>query len=104
MAYYAGIDIGSTTSKTIVLNSERKVEAHSILRNTYNLAESGRKAFLIALGKKGLSENEISYIVSTGYGRRAIDLQNEAEPEVICHALGMLEITPQCRTIIDIGG
>jgi len=104
MAYYAGIDIGSTTSKAVILNDEGEVEAHAILRNTYNLAESGRKAFLTALDKKGLSESEISYIVSTGYGRRTIDIQNEAQPEVICHAKGTIEIIPTCRTIIDIGG
>ncbi|MGB9498812.1 MAG: acyl-CoA dehydratase activase [Dissulfuribacterales bacterium] len=104
MAYYAGIDIGSTTSKAVVINDDGEVESYSILRNSHNLSESGRKAFLTAVGKKGLSEKEICYIISTGYGRRTIDFQNEAEPEVICHAKGTIEDLPTCRTIIDIGG
>jgi len=104
MAYYAGIDIGSTTSKAVIMNDLGELESHSILRNSYSLSESGKKVLLLALEKKGLSEKEISYIISTGYGRRTIDFQNEAEPEVICHAKGTIEIIPTCRTIIDIGG
>jgi len=104
MIYLAGVDVGSTTSKTVILDGDGKVEASCILRNTYNLGESGRKTFEMALQQKGFSEGDIAYIVATGYGRRAIDFPNEVEPEVICHAKGTLELIPACRTIIDIGG
>ena len=104
MTYYAGIDVGSTTSKVVVLTDNGRVEAYSVLRNSYNLAESGKKAFQMALDKKGLSENDIAYIIATGYGRRTIEFQHEVEPEIICHARGTMELVPTCRTIIDIGG
>ncbi len=104
MTYLAGVDVGSTTSKAVILDGDGKVEASCILRNTYNLGESGRKAFEMALQQKGFSEGDVAYIVATGYGRRAIDFPNEVEPEVICHAKGTLELIPACRTIIDIGG
>jgi len=104
MAYYAGIDIGSTTSKAVVIGDDGGVEAYSLLRNSYNLAESGKKAFQMALDHKGLPEGEIAYIVATGYGRRTIDFQHGVEPEIICHARGTTELIPACRTIIDIGG
>lgn len=104
MAYYVGIDVGSTTSKAVVLSNNRGVEAYSLLRNSYNLAESGRRAFQMALDKAGLSESEIACIIATGYGRRTIDFQHEVEPEIICHARGTVELIPTCRTIIDIGG
>jgi len=104
LTYYAGIDVGSTTSKVVVLTDNGRVEAYSVLRNSYNLAESGKKAFQMALDKKGLSENDIAYIIATGYGRRTIEFQHEVEPEIICHARGTMELVPTCRTIIDIGG
>jgi len=104
MVHYAGIDVGSTTSKAVMLSDNGRVEAYSVLRNSYNLAESGEKAFQMALDRKGLSENDIAYIIATGYGRRTIDFQDEVEPEVICHARGAMELVPTCRTIIDIGG
>jgi len=101
---YAGIDIGSTTSKVVLLNEDEIILAYSIIRNSYNLAESGREALKIALSKGGLPQNEISHIISTGYGRRTIKFQDESEPEIICHAKGTFKIIPTCRTIIDIGG
>jgi len=99
-----GIDVGSTTSKAVLINGNEEIVAYSILRNSHNLAASGRKALDSALSNGKLSENEISHIVSTGYGRRAIGFQNAAEPEIICHAKGTVKMVPTCRSIIDIGG
>jgi len=104
MNYLCGLDIGSTTSKAVIINEDEEILAYSIIRNSHNLAESGRKAFDIALSNAGLSEREISYIVSTGYGRRLIKFQDEAEPEIVCHARGTVKKIPTCKTIIDIGG
>ena len=104
MKYYAGIDIGSTTSKVVILDDQRNVVNFSIVRNSYDLSKSGGTVFQNALNKTGLSSNDIGYIVSTGYGRRTIKFQDDAEPEVICHAKGTMHLIPTCRTIIDIGG
>jgi len=105
MGYYVGIDVGSTTSKAVVIDEKGEIVSSSIVRNSHNLTESGRKAFLSALGKEEIiTQNQVKYVVSTGYGRRIIDFHNEAEPEVICHGVGTMKIVPTCRTIIDIGG
>ncbi|MEM1514944.1 MAG: acyl-CoA dehydratase activase [Candidatus Bathyarchaeia archaeon] len=103
MEIYIGIDVGSTTSKAVIINEE-EILTYSIIRNSYDLAESGKRAFDIALRNIELPGMKISYIVSTGYGRRAIKFQNKAEPEIICHAKGTIKLVPTCRTIIDIGG
>jgi predicted CoA-substrate-specific enzyme activase len=104
MKYYAGIDIGSTTSKVVILDGHKNIVDFSIVRNSYDLSKSGNTVFENSLNRAGLSKNGISYIISTGYGRRTIRLQDAAEPEVICHAKGTVHLIPTCRTIIDIGG
>ena len=104
MTYYAGLDVGSTTSKAVLLDESGSIKTYSIIRNSYDLGESGKNAFQKALDQLGLSRNDIAYIVSTGYGRRTVKFQNDAEPEVICHAKGTVHLFPKCRTIIDIGG
>jgi predicted CoA-substrate-specific enzyme activase len=104
MKYYAGIDIGSTTSKVVILNDHQNIVDFSIVRNSYDLAKSGNSVFENSLRITGLSKSDIRYIISTGYGRRTIKFQDAAEPEVICHAKGTLHLIPTCRTIIDIGG
>jgi predicted CoA-substrate-specific enzyme activase len=104
LGYYLGIDIGSTTSKAVLLGENGKIEAHTILRNSFNLVESGHKALNNIVEQKGISREEIAYILATGYGRRAVDFPDEVEPEVISHARGTKFLFPECRTIIDIGG
>lgn len=104
MKYYAGIDIGSTTSKVVILDDHKNIVDFSIVRNSYDLSKSGSSVFETALNRTEIKKIDIAYIVSTGYGRRTIKFQDDAEPEVICHAKGTLHLIPTCRTIIDIGG
>jgi predicted CoA-substrate-specific enzyme activase len=104
MEIFLGIDVGSTTSKAVLIDNNEKIISYSVVRNSYDLAQSGAKALNMALNRCGISKSRISYAVSTGYGRRIINFQNEAFPEIICHAIGTIKIVPTCRTIIDIGG
>ena len=101
---FAGVDIGSTTTKALLIDENQKILASSIIYTTYSRNESGLEALKQALLESGRTLADINYLVSTGYGRRALEISNNAVPEIICHALGTNEIFPGVRTIIDIGG
>jgi predicted CoA-substrate-specific enzyme activase len=57
-----------------------------------------------ALDKAGVPLEDIAYVISTGYGRNAVEFSNKAITEIICHAKGVHWTIPQARTVIDIGG
>lgn len=57
-----------------------------------------------ALRKASLSFSQITYIVSTGYGRINVPFSDRQVTEVTCHARGIVHLFPEARTIIDIGG
>ena len=57
-----------------------------------------------ALKKKAISFQEITYIVSTGYGRINVPFSDRQFTEISCHAKGIVSIFPKAKTIIDIGG
>jgi predicted CoA-substrate-specific enzyme activase len=101
---FVGLDIGSTTSKAVIINEREEIVSFSIIRNSFDLAESGKRAYVLALENARADQSEIKFIASTGYGRRSIGFQNLVEPEVICHAKGIIKLFPSTRTIIDIGG
>jgi len=101
---YAGIDIGSTTTKGVIIDSDGKVLSFSLLSTTYDRSLSGREAFVSALGMAEKSEDEVGYIVSTGYGRRAFEQSDDVLPEIVCHARGTRAYHGEVKTIIDIGG
>jgi len=101
---FAGVDIGSTTTKCILLdeNGEKKAFAH--IMTGFNRNESGEKVLKEALEIAGAAEEDVAYIVSTGYGRKAFLRANKDIPEIIAHAVGTEWMVPGTRTIIDIGG
>ena len=101
--YTLGIDIGSTTSKCVIIKNGKDIVASSII--TAGTGTNGPdKARKEVLKNAELGEKDIKYVVVTGYGR---SIYNDADTEISelsCHALGVKHIFPKVRTIIDIGG
>jgi len=100
---FAGIDIGSVSTKAVLIDKEGEILAFSLIPTGYDRRQSGAEALKLALDKSGKSKKDIEYTVSTGYGRRAFE-SDKALPEIICHARGTRALFPEARTIIDIGG
>ena len=101
---FAGIDIGSVTTKAVIINQLEEILAFSLIPTSYDRQKSGEEVFRLALGKIQRSEDGMRYIVSTGYGRRAFTSSDKVLPEIVCHAKGTKFLVPTVRTIIDIGG
>jgi predicted CoA-substrate-specific enzyme activase len=101
---FAGIDIGSVTTKAVIINEQGEIAAFSMLSTSYDRGKSGAEVLDLALGEIQKSGDSIKYIVSTGYGRRAFTSSDKVLPEIVCHAKGTKFLFPAVRTIIDIGG
>lgn len=102
--YTAGIDSGSTTTNAVILDSKQNIVSFSVLPTGVDVAESAEKALDDALQKAGLSKNQISRTVTTGYGRANITFRKKDVTEITCHAVGAHFLNPAVRTVIDIGG
>lgn len=103
MSLYAGIDVGSRTTKACILK-DMEIFSSSILDTTANVQLVARRALEVALEKKGIQSGDLSYIVATGYGRVNVPFANTTVTEISCHALGINFICPTVRTILDMGG
>lgn len=103
MIYTLGIDIGSTTSKCVVLDEDKKVRGTSILIGGAG-TKHPMKALELALEKANIVREDLSEIVATGYGRSTFEETENQMSELSCHAKGVHFICPSVRTIIDIGG
>lgn len=100
--YFAGIDIGSTMTKVMILN--QGVVASVIGPTGPEQRRLANKVMEEALKKASLSFSQITYIVSTGYGRINVPFSDKQFTEITCHAKGIVHLFPRARTIIDIGG
>ncbi len=57
-----------------------------------------------ALRQAGLALDDLSCIVSTGYGRVIVPFADEEVTELSCHARGTHSLFPGARTVLDMGG
>lgn len=98
-----GIDIGSTTSKAVILRDRKEIMASSIVVATVG-TDGVSRAIEDVLEESGLARKDLSCIVATGYGRQTYEGADYQVSELTCHALGVHHLCPEARTVIDIGG
>jgi predicted CoA-substrate-specific enzyme activase len=101
-SYFAGIDVGSTMTKAVILNEG--IIASIIGPTGPEQRRLANKVMEEALKKAALSFQAITYIVSTGYGRINVPFADKQFTEITCHAKGIIHLFPKAKTLIDIGG
>ncbi len=104
MLHVAGIDIGSTYSKAIVLNEQREVVATAVRRTGFKLAQAAEAVFEELLKNGNLERAAVTYVAATGYGRYTVPFRNTQVTELTAHAQAAVQLFPDTRTILDIGG
>jgi predicted CoA-substrate-specific enzyme activase len=104
MAVAAGVDIGSLTAKSVILDAAGKLVACRVIQG--RIVDEGAALLSLkkALEEAGLKETDIGYLVTTGYGRNMVGFGNKSITEISCHARGAQRLNPAVRTVIDIGG
>lgn len=98
-----GIDIGSSSSKAVLLRDGTDAIARSVVQVGTGTSGPGRAVDGI-FKQSGFSWDDVDYTVVTGYGRFSIERADRQISEITCHARGIHFLLPSARTIIDIGG
>ncbi|OLS23837.1 MAG: Activator of (R)-2-hydroxyglutaryl-CoA dehydratase [Candidatus Heimdallarchaeota archaeon LC_3] len=100
----AGVDIGSTTAKSVVLNEKKEIIGKSLATVGVKIVEDAERAFEKAVENAGLKKEDVNFIVGTGYGRYKVHFGQAIITEISCHAKGAQFLFPKTSTILDIGG
>jgi len=98
-----GIDIGSTTSKCVLLKNGKEIVGSALVQAGVG-TDGPDEACRILFEKSDISEYQVDYRIATGYGRARWKKADEAISELSAHALGSYFLFPEARTVIDIGG
>ena len=106
MNCYLGIDIGSISTKGVVIDDNNNLIASSYIWTEGNPTLAVRK--VINILKEQVPSNYIlKGVGTTGSARKLIGLMldaNVVKNEITAHAIGTLSFHPDVRTILDIGG
>lgn len=101
--YTLGIDIGSTTSKCVILEDGDRLVSKSL--EVGGMGTTGPDdAVRGVMQASGLTSQDIDRTIVTGYGRMRFQGADGEVSELTCHALGASHIFDGLRTVIDIGG
>lgn len=100
---FAGIDVGSLTAKSVIINSSGIV-AEKIINTGADPGKAGVAVFDKALDQTKYSRKDVHYIVATGYGRVSLAFADKTVTEISCHAKGVHYLNPDVEALVDIGG
>jgi predicted CoA-substrate-specific enzyme activase len=104
MAYAAGVDVGSTQTKAVIVDESGGIVARALTMTGANVMRAAESAFQSALAGGDLREEEVEFVVGTGYGRYKVTFGNTQVTEISCHGRGAVHMFPQTRTVVDMGG
>lgn len=102
---YLGIDIGSISTKGVLIDKNYNIIKSIYIWTEGNPIESSKK--IIKYFKENLGDYTVKGIGTTGSARKLIGLMVDAnivKNEITAHAVGTLSIYPDTKTILEIGG
>jgi predicted CoA-substrate-specific enzyme activase len=100
-----GIDIGSRQSKAVLLYNHEVFTA--LIPTGFFMQDTAEMLLSRLYEQSGISEQNLDFIVSTGYGRIALSFDtvpSRIVTEISCHGMGGWYLGEDIHTIIDIGG
>ena len=104
MAYAAGVDVGSTQTKAVVIDEQGCIRGRALTMTGANVTKAAEEAFAEALNDAKVGSFEVEYVVGTGYGRYKVTFGNTQVTEISCHGRGAVHMFPDTRTVVDMGG
>lgn len=104
MTITAGLDIGSTYAKAMILADGDQMMGRALAPTGFKLQSIARQVYDQALADAGVNEQDVSYVVATGAGRHQVDFKDLHVTDLTASARGACHLFPGTRTILDVGG
>ena len=100
----AGIDVGSTYSKAILLSAEGAIVGSAMVPSGFRMEAAATEVLERALAHAGLTRDVVAYIISTGQGRYQVPWRDLQVTDLTAQARGARHFFPRTRTVLDVGG
>jgi len=103
MTITAGIDVGGSYTKVVLLDDEQII-GRAILRTGYKPGIAAQECLVSALADAGIVRDSLDYVVATGFGRFQVPFSQVNVTELTAASWGAHALFPETRTILDVGG
>jgi predicted CoA-substrate-specific enzyme activase len=102
--YTAGIDVGSTYTKAVVLGPDNTIAGRAMRPTGFQLSRVAEETLADAAAQAGIALESVAYTVATGFGRHQVALGDVKVTDLTAAARGATLLFPNTRTILDVGG
>ncbi|HLF07619.1 MAG TPA: BadF/BadG/BcrA/BcrD ATPase family protein, partial [Thermoplasmata archaeon] len=99
----AGVDIGSGSTKGVLLEDGARVIGRTSALTGFDLPAAGAAALKSLLEAAGLEREQLAYVAATGYGRYHLAGQDMHITDITCNARAGAHLFPGTKCIVDIG-
>jgi len=99
----AGIDIGSGTTKCVLIDEAGSVRGRGLVKTKADFEKVAREVFDAALQDARAAGGEVGYVATTGLGRYSISFRDIQITDLTCGARGAAALFPNTRYVLDIG-
>ena len=104
MTYTAGIDMGSTYTKVVIVDDRGTIVGRAMEPTGFRLAEIATTVCQRAAAEAGIGLADLAYTVATGYGRHQAAHADVRVTDLTSASRGAAFLFPGTRTILDVGG
>lgn len=101
---FAGIDVGSATTKAVVIDERGAVLGSRVHRSGASFERAAAETLEAALAAAGVGRDAVAMVLATGYGRSNVPAADGTRTEIACHGRGAFFAFPRAITVVDIGG
>jgi len=104
MTLFGGVDVGSAATKAVIIDERLEAVGRGLCHSGADFSAAAEEAFGQALEEAGVNRDQVTGVVSTGYGRTNVAFASERRTEIDCHARGAYHFFKHAITVVDIGG
>jgi predicted CoA-substrate-specific enzyme activase len=98
------VDVGSTQTKAVVVDGDGRIVGRALIDTGANVVQAAESAHAQALTSADLADEDVDFVIGTGYGRYKVEFGDAQVTEIVCHARGAAQMFPGTRTVLDMGG
>ncbi len=99
----AGIDIGSGTTKCMLVDESGIVKGRGLVKTKANFEKVASEVLDMARSDAGAGAGEVGYVATTGLGRYAVPFRDIQITDLTCGARGAARLFPSTKYVLDIG-
>lgn len=99
----AGIDVGSGTTKAVIMADDGRVLGRAAARTRSDFDGVAREVYGAALLSAGLTARDVRYVASAGLGRYSVNFRDVQITDITCAARGGHVACPDAAFVLDMG-